>query len=437
MLKKGYRKLFFDVYTDHLGNVRLSYTDRDNSGTITNDEIVEENNYYPFGLQQKGYNTAITGRKHNYKYNNTELEEGLGLNWYEMPLRSYDPTIARWNRLDPVVHHSLSTYNAFDNNPIVFADPSGGNSGYAVSGGQYHNGKLVLPESEAGHLRGDYASMASSGLHDNNRHVNQSEITSYGNNVLAALASFGIRSNCDDCREGQTRLIERSIMGAHISYNEYYHAGGVGEEAGWYSESDYYELFRTTIRAIGQGRRPIESLNDFGFTEDMHLAMVGWAVQAYNYYGGETPLARGNVTAMDFDSPVFLIASLRTVGALFLRSNKGVGGLVSLSEETFSQALLKGAEKVGNYSIYGTKGLIETTFTRNIFLIDTPTKSLSGFRSLINSLESEALRAGANRISIYGSSVINDGFLNPNIMKRFGYSIQQTKHGVLMQKTLK
>ncbi|WP_241507217.1 DUF6443 domain-containing protein, partial [Aquimarina sediminis] len=42
-------------YTDHLGNVRLSYTDRDNSGTITNDEIVEENNYYPFGLQQKGY----------------------------------------------------------------------------------------------------------------------------------------------------------------------------------------------------------------------------------------------------------------------------------------------------------------------------------------------------------------------------------------------
>ncbi|WP_025744099.1 papain fold toxin domain-containing protein [Aquimarina pacifica] len=95
---------------------------------MTADEIVEENNYYPFGLQQKGYNAAITGRSHNLKYNNTELEEGLGLDWYEMPLRSYDPTIARWNRIDPVVHHGLSTYNSFDNNPIFYSDPSGGNS---------------------------------------------------------------------------------------------------------------------------------------------------------------------------------------------------------------------------------------------------------------------------------------------------------------------
>ncbi len=90
--------------------------------------IVEENNYYPFGLKHKGYNGMINGRSHQYKYNNTELEEGLGLNWYEMPLRSYDPTTARWNRQDPVVHHGLSTYNAFDNNPIVYADPSGADS---------------------------------------------------------------------------------------------------------------------------------------------------------------------------------------------------------------------------------------------------------------------------------------------------------------------
>ncbi|WP_317046163.1 RHS repeat domain-containing protein, partial [Aquimarina sediminis] len=155
--KKGYRKLFFGVYTDHLGNVRLSYTDRDNSGTITQDEIVEENNYYPFGLQQKGYNTAITGRKHNYKYNNTELEEGLGLNWYEMPLRSYDPTIARWNRVDPVVHHSLSTYNAFDNNPIIFADPSGGNSSRLFH--EYEAGRpaRLISNHEARFLKHDFA----------------------------------------------------------------------------------------------------------------------------------------------------------------------------------------------------------------------------------------------------------------------------------------
>ncbi|MEW7291562.1 RHS repeat-associated core domain-containing protein [Aquimarina sp. 2304DJ70-9] len=115
-------------YADHLGNIRLSYSDKNNDGNITQEEIIEENNYYPFGLQQKRPNIPVNGRSHAYRYNNTELEEGLGLHWYEMPLRSFDPTIARWNRQDPVVHHGLSTYNAFDNNPIYYADPSGGNS---------------------------------------------------------------------------------------------------------------------------------------------------------------------------------------------------------------------------------------------------------------------------------------------------------------------
>ncbi|MBQ4802582.1 hypothetical protein J8L88_06905 [Aquimarina sp. MMG015] len=132
-------------YKDHLGNNRLNYADKDKDGQIdvlrnNTDvdgdgdyarEILQENNYYPFGLQHKGYNSQITGQEHQYKYNGTELTEELGLNWYEMPLRSYDPAIARWNRIDPVIHFSLSTYNAFDNNPVVYADPSGGNSEYS------------------------------------------------------------------------------------------------------------------------------------------------------------------------------------------------------------------------------------------------------------------------------------------------------------------
>lgn len=60
-----------------------------------------------------------------FKYNGTELEESLGLNLYEMEVRSYDPAIARFTSIDPVLHYSMSTYNAFDNNPIFWADPSG------------------------------------------------------------------------------------------------------------------------------------------------------------------------------------------------------------------------------------------------------------------------------------------------------------------------
>ncbi len=88
-------------------------------------EILEENNYYPFGLKHKGYNNnPVTNHKYEL-YNGVEYEESLGLNLYEMDVRSYDPAIGRFTGIDPVVHHSMSTYTAFDNNPIVFADPSG------------------------------------------------------------------------------------------------------------------------------------------------------------------------------------------------------------------------------------------------------------------------------------------------------------------------
>ncbi len=45
-----------------------------------------------------------------------------------MDWRQYDPAIARWISMDPVIHHSMSPYNAFDNNPVFWKDPSGANS---------------------------------------------------------------------------------------------------------------------------------------------------------------------------------------------------------------------------------------------------------------------------------------------------------------------
>ncbi len=62
------------------------------------------------------------------KYNGVELEEALGLDLYEMDFRQYDPAIARFTGIDPVTHHSMSTYTAFDNNPVFWADPSGADS---------------------------------------------------------------------------------------------------------------------------------------------------------------------------------------------------------------------------------------------------------------------------------------------------------------------
>src|SRR5690606_34604573 len=111
-----------------LGNNRLVYADLDGNGTIEPaTEIVEENNYYPFGLKHEGYN-ELPGEGYKYKYNGKEYEDALGLNIYEMDLRQLDPAIGRWTVMDPVTHHDYSPYSAFDNNPVYWSDPSGADS---------------------------------------------------------------------------------------------------------------------------------------------------------------------------------------------------------------------------------------------------------------------------------------------------------------------
>jgi RHS repeat-associated protein len=117
-------------YKDHLGNIRLSYSDSDLNGAIDpNTEIIEENNYYPFGLKHKGYNNVVTSTNpaQNYKYNGKELNEELGLDWYDYGSRNYQPDLGRWFRIDPLAESfpSWSPYNFTMNNPIRYIDPDG------------------------------------------------------------------------------------------------------------------------------------------------------------------------------------------------------------------------------------------------------------------------------------------------------------------------
>uniref|UniRef100_UPI003305A9AA DUF6443 domain-containing protein n=1 Tax=uncultured Croceitalea sp. TaxID=1798908 RepID=UPI003305A9AA len=113
-------------YKDHLGNVRLSYTD--NNGTL---EIIEENNYYPFGLKHKGYNGSVSPLGNDvaqrWKFGGKELNDELNLDWYDVSARNYDPAIGRWMNLDPLAEQMRrhSPYNYAFDNPIYFTDPDG------------------------------------------------------------------------------------------------------------------------------------------------------------------------------------------------------------------------------------------------------------------------------------------------------------------------
>lgn len=115
-------------YKDHLGNIRLSYSDTNNDGTVDVSEIIEENNYYPFGLEHKGYNNVINGTENKYQtYQGQELEEELGKNTLAFQWRDYDPAIARFNKIDRFSekYYDQSPYNFTKNSPMVFQEVKG------------------------------------------------------------------------------------------------------------------------------------------------------------------------------------------------------------------------------------------------------------------------------------------------------------------------
>ena len=129
-------------YKDHLGNVRLSYSDSDLDGSINpSTEIIEESNYYPFGLKQRGYNNVINGTSHPWDYQGKENQEELGLNWHDFHARNYDAALGRWMNVDPLAENSRrwTPYNFAYNNPIYFVDPDGmqATDWYQNSGGDY------------------------------------------------------------------------------------------------------------------------------------------------------------------------------------------------------------------------------------------------------------------------------------------------------------
>jgi RHS repeat-associated protein len=110
-------------YKDHLGNTRISFGRNTQTQVL---EIVDGNDYYPFGMNHLKSGTSFFGTSSykNYKYNGKELQES---GMYDYGARMYMPDIGRWGVVDELAEKSrrFSTYTYALDNPIIFVDPDG------------------------------------------------------------------------------------------------------------------------------------------------------------------------------------------------------------------------------------------------------------------------------------------------------------------------
>jgi RHS repeat-associated protein len=87
--------------------------------------VLQEDHYYPFGLQQSGMGYTNVALLNKYLYNGKEKQEQTGM--YDYGFRQYDAVTGRWICVDKLAekYSNTSPYVYCANDPVGKTDPNG------------------------------------------------------------------------------------------------------------------------------------------------------------------------------------------------------------------------------------------------------------------------------------------------------------------------
>ncbi|QCK15215.1 DUF6443 domain-containing protein [Mangrovivirga cuniculi] len=227
-------------------------------------EIIQSEDYYPFGLtfneyQRRGF------RENKFLYNGKELQDDFDLNWMDYGARMYDAEIGRFNRIDRYsnIFSLLSPYNYTANNPINFKDKNGDYIIIHTSNSEGHAYSVLYENGKAyNYTIGEKGKITKEGEYDGNskfiknavKDLNSVSSTDKGGEVVSDL----VQSN------NQYNIMGTSILEAsRFEYKEnniiYSQNGGYADGVSF--DKSYYALGHELLHAWDK-----EHTNDRYFT---------------------------------------------------------------------------------------------------------------------------------------------------------------------------
>uniref|UniRef100_A0A0N4ZZS6 RHS repeat-associated core domain-containing protein n=1 Tax=Parastrongyloides trichosuri TaxID=131310 RepID=A0A0N4ZZS6_PARTI len=168
-------------YKDHLGNVRVSFG-RNSVGAL---EIVDANDYYPFGMNHLKTGGAYfgAGAYQNYKYQGQELQE---TGFYSFKWRNYMPDVGRFFNIDPLSEkfpHN-STY-AFSENRVIDAVELEGLEAWLIHGTWSDNSSFSKPVNDLAKKIGGGTVYSNNWSGENNKSARTQAATDLYNNIIS------------------------------------------------------------------------------------------------------------------------------------------------------------------------------------------------------------------------------------------------------------
>jgi RHS repeat-associated protein len=114
------------IYLSNEGSVQKDIYFDDLKIAQTKSKVIQANDYYPFGLTFNSFQRENSVPNKN-QFNGKEKQDQLGFDWLDYGTRMYNPSIGRWNAIDPYasVYEHFSPYAYVANNPIISVDYEG------------------------------------------------------------------------------------------------------------------------------------------------------------------------------------------------------------------------------------------------------------------------------------------------------------------------